>query len=240
MLYRLRFRTDHLTLPMAYQNKVQGLLYNLMRSVPDYSAFLHDSGYDAGRGAHFKLFCFGRLKGSRQRRGKQICFPNGVELSVRTADPTLGELLDEAFRPGLVYELAGQTIVLEEAEQESLHITGSAINIRMDSPLCVYTALPGGKTRSINPLEEDFSRLVNENYHRKWSVIAGAPPEDDITLTARSVGMQDKCVTNIKGIWATAWGGTYRLSGTPKALEFLYHTGLGRRSSMGFGLFDIV
>ena len=52
--------------------------------------------------------------------------------------------------------------------------------------------------------------------------------------------MQDKVVTNVKGIWVTAWGGTYRLQGTPQALEYLYHTGLGSRSSMGFCLFDII
>ena len=170
----------------------------------------------------------------------RLCFPSGAELSVRTADPTLGELLDEAFRPGLVCELAGQTIVLEEAKRESLNLTGSVFNIRTDSPLCVHTALPNGRTRSVNPLEEDFSRLINENYRRKWSIVTGVDPEDDITLTARSVGMQDKCVTNIKGIWVTGWSGSYRLTGTSKALEFLYHTGQGSRNSMGFGLFDIV
>jgi CRISPR-associated endoribonuclease Cas6 len=130
--------------------------------------------------------------------------------------------------------------VLEQVEREKLHLTASALTVRMDSPIAVHVTLPDGKTRPVNPLEEDFSRLVNENYHRKWSVIAGAPPEDDITLTARSVGMQDKVVTSVKGIWVTAWGGTYRLTGTPQALEFLYHTGLGSRNSMGFGLFNIL
>lgn len=240
MLYRLRFQTDSLTLPMGYQTKVQGMLYNLMRSAAGYSAFLHDSGYDAGRGARFKLFCFGRLNGPSQRRGRQICFPSGVELSVRTADPTLGGILEEVLQPGLVCELGGQSIVLEQVEQENLHLTASALTIRMDSPIAVHVSQPDGKTRSVNPLEEDFSRLVNENYRRKWSIISGAPPEDEVKLTARSVGMQDKVVTSVKGIWVTAWGGTYRLTGTPQALEFLYHTGLGSRNSMGFGLFDIV
>lgn len=240
MLYQLHFRTDSLTLPMGYQTKVQGMLYNLMRPASAYSAFLHDTGYAAGRGAHFKLFCFGRLNGPSQRRGKQICFPSGVALSVRTADPTLGGILEEHLRPGLVCELGGQSIVLEQVEHETLHLTASTLTIRMDSPIDVHLPLPDGKTRPVNPLEEDFSRLVNENYRRKWSVVAGAPPEDEVKLTARSVGMQDKVVTSVKGIWVTAWGGTYRLTGTPQALEFLYHTGLGSRSSMGFGLFNIL
>ena len=240
MLFQLRFRTDSLTLPMAYQTRVQGMLYHLMRSVPDYSAFLHERGYGAGGGSHFKLFCFGRLNGPHQRQNGRLIYPHWAELAVRTADPTLGALLEETLQPGLRCVLGSQTLVLEEVEQETLHLTAPELTIRMDSPISVHLPLTDGKTCPVNPLEEDFSRLVEENYRRKWSAIAGAPPAEPLTITARSVGMQDKCVTRIKGIWVTAWGGTYRLRGTPQALEFLYHTGLGSRNSMGFGLFNIL
>lgn len=88
MLFQLHFRTDSLTLPMAYQTRVQGMLYHLMRSVPDYSAFLHERGYGAGGGSHFKLFCFGRLNGPHQRQNGRLIYPHRAELAVRTADPT--------------------------------------------------------------------------------------------------------------------------------------------------------
>ena len=61
-----------------------------------------------------------------------------------------------------------------------------------------------------------------------------------LTLITLSVGQRDKCVTQIKGTWVNAWYGTYLLKGSPQAIQFLYHTGLGAKNSMGFGLFDIV
>ena len=74
MLFILHFRTNQLTLPLNYHAKVQGLLYKLIQGFPDYSDFLHDTGYSDG-GKQFKLFCFSDLTGPHHLRGKTIIFP---------------------------------------------------------------------------------------------------------------------------------------------------------------------
>jgi CRISPR-associated endoribonuclease Cas6 len=242
MLYNLTFRTNHLTLPLAHQTKVQGMIYRFMETVPEYSAFLHDCGYTLSTGFHFKLFTFGNLTGTHTIQNGMIQFPEQVSFVLRTADPLFAQLLNQILRPGLRCTLGNQPIILSEVHQEVLELspTCRSLKIRTLSPINVYHSLPNGKTRYYNPLEPEFSQLVNENYHHKWEGAVERPAEDDVELLALSVGLRDKCVTKIKKTWVTAWGGTYLLKGEPKALEFLYHTGLGAKNSMGFGAFEIL
>ena len=239
MLFTLRFRTDHLTLPLGYHAKVQGLIYHLLGSCPDYSAFLHDAGYGT-RAKQFKLFCFSDLTGAHQVRQGKICFPQHVSFQLRTADPTMGALLEEVLLPEQPYQLGQQVIWLEEVETAQLHLDAHTVRLRMASPITVYSSLPDGKTRYYTPLDPEFSAGINANYHHKWRSATGTNAPGDVELTAEAVGQRDKCVTQFKGTWITAWYGRYQLKGDPQALQFLYHTGLGAKNSMGFGLFDLM
>lgn len=239
MLFTLHFRTNQLTLPLGYHVKIQGLIYNLTRSLPDYSTFLHDAGYGE-TSRRFKLFCFSDLTGPHQLRGRQIVFPHHVSLQLRTADPQMGALLEQVLVPEQPYELGHQTIWLEGVEVTQLQLNTNRVKLRMASPITVYSPLPDGKTLYYNPLDREFSTGVNDNYHRKWYSATGTEAPGDVELIALSIGQRDKCVTQLKGTWVNAWYGTYLLKGDPQAIRFLYHTGLGSKNSMGFGLFDIV
>lgn len=239
MLFILHFRTNQLTLPLNYHGKVQGLLYKLIQGFPDYSDFLHDTGYSDG-GKQFKLFCFSDLTGPHHLRGKTIIFPQRFSFQLRTADPILGDLLYQALMQEQSYQLGNQQIWLERVETTRLQLEAQQVKLRMASPITVYASLPDGKTRYYNPLDPEFSRGVNDNYRAKWRSATGTEAPGDVSLITLSVGQRDKCVTQIKGTWVNAWYGTYLLKGSPQAIQFLYHTGLGAKNSMGFGLFDIV
>lgn len=115
MLFILHFRTNQLTLPLNYHAKVQGLLYKLIQGFPDYSDFLHDTGYSDGR-KQFKLFCFSDLTGPHHLRSKTIIFPQRFSFQLRTADPILGELLYQALMQEQSYQLGNQQIWLERVE----------------------------------------------------------------------------------------------------------------------------
>ena len=116
MLFILHFRTNQLTLPLNYHAKVQGLLYKLIQGFPDYSDFLHDTGYSDG-GKQFKLFCFSDLTGPHHLRGKTIIFPQRFSFQLRTADPILGDLLYQALMQEQSYQLGNQQIWLERVEK---------------------------------------------------------------------------------------------------------------------------
>lgn len=242
MLYNLTFQTNNLTLPLAHQTKVQGMIYALMSASPEYSHFLHDSGYSASGGSNFKLFTYGNLSGAHTIQQGMIVFHKQVSFALRTADPFLGSLLHEVLRPGLVCTLGGQQMVLSDVQLETLHLEQDCrqLKIRMLSPITVFCKTEAGKTRYFNPLEDEFSARINDNYQNKWLSATGEPAKDSVELIALSVGRPDKTVTKIKGTIVNAWGGTYLLKGSPTALEFLYHTGLGAKNSMGFGVFEII
>lgn len=241
MLYQLEFQVDHLTLPLAYQGKLQGLIYHWLSGVPDVSGFIHDEGFSSLSGRTYKLFCFSMLQGRSRVQNGKITFPQKVSFFLRTADPLFASVLESELKAGQVYELGGQELVLTRIEKEEISISSDQITIRMLSPMTVYSTIPPGKrVLYYNPLDDRFSQQVNENYRRKWESACGEEATDNVNVRAVSVGAKDKCVTRIKGRYITAWGGTYLLKGSPRALEFLYHTGLGAKNSLGFGMFEII
>lgn len=162
--------------------------------------------------------------------------------ALRTADPAFSQLLDAILQPGLVCFLGAQRIILARVQKETLRLDDDCRQLKIHpiSPITVYRTLPNRHTYYYNPLDNEFSQLVNENYHRKWKSAVGELPKDSVELIALSVGRRDKVVTRVKGTIINAWGGTYLLKGNSRALEFLYHTGLGAKNSMGFGAFEIL
>jgi len=53
-------------------------------------------------------------------------------------------------------------------------------------------------------------------------------------------GHHKRVVTKYKDTWINGWKGMYRISGSSRALEFIYNTGLGSKNSQGFGLLEVI
>lgn len=242
MLYHLTFRTNRLVVPVAYQSCLQGLIYQLLRIQPQYSDFVHDIGYGEPTGKHFKMFCFSRLQGRSIYRNKTLMFLSSVSFFLRTADPTQAAILQQALQLNQTYTLNHQPIILEKLEISELALDSDCtqLKIKMLSPITVYTTSPDGHTKYYTPLDDEFAKLVNQNYRNKWRSVFGVFPDGDIILSALSVASRDKIVTDFRKFRINAWNGIYLLKGQPEALKFLYHTGLGAKNSLGFGMFEIV
>lgn len=243
MQFYLRFTVDHLTLPLAYGYPLQSMLYRLMYPDPAYSAQLHDRGHSDGNRT-FKLFCFGPLAGPHRvdLGKKQIVFFSEVLLELRTPDPRLAVLWQEALEPGLELRLCGQPLLLAQVEVDRQGISARRCRIRALSPILAcrsYEQEGRRKTRFYNPLEPEFAQLVDQNFRGKYRALTGREP-GKIRLTALSVGQRDKTVTRHKGTLLTGWGGSYLLQGAPEELSFLYDAGLGAKNAGGFGLFALL
>ena len=81
-----------------------------------------------------------------------------------------------------------------------------------------------------------------KSWHRtkkKYEAYYGITSED-ITIKLVSVNEKDKYVTKYKNTYITAWHGIYILQGKKEYLEFLYYTGLGEKTSQGFGMFEVI
>ena len=237
MQIRLEFSGSDISLPLAYQHQLQGLVYHALQNREDYRTFLHDSGFADGN-RRFKLFTFGRLNGSYRIQGKQIIFPQGFQWELRSADPEFISVISAAFLPGSRHTLCGNELTVVNSALSDIHIPIERIQIRLLSPVTAYQTSTDGHTRYYSPEEEMFYRLIEDNARRKWNAAIGTPSPGPISLTAS--GAYRKVVTVYKGIYITAWLGRFTLSGQPALLELLYNTGLGAKNAQGFGMFEVL
>lgn len=239
MEFVMTFRSDRLSVPMAYQYQVQSMIYSLLRRDAAYGSTLHGKGAYAEQGN--VPFCLGPLSGRAKanRKEKQLTFASQVRLALRTPDAALCELLSSLLRPGLELELFGQALTLEAAESTQLVLPGGHCRIRMISPLLAFQRTEGNKTVYYNPLSGEFAPLIASNFQRKYQAQKGVLP-GVLSIAALRVGTRDKVVTRYKGTWMTGWKGTYLLQGNSEVLTFLYDAGLGQRNAAGFGMFEVL
>lgn len=231
--------SEPLVLPLSYHHIVQSVIFHALRKMPDYSEFLHDSGY-TDNNRKFKLFTFGLLRGKYQIQGKNIVFFDEVTFEIRSIEPYMLKILKEVFeKEGITYlkqHYADVTAQLKNDEIDSEEIV-----VRMCSPICVYsTDKENGKTKYYHPTDKEFGRLINDNFKRKYESYTGITAASGIIIEIKNLQSKDKYVTCYKGFYINAWLGTYVLKGKRKYLDFLYQTGLGSKNSQGFGMFEIL
>lgn len=229
-----------LDLPLAHHHQIQGMLYALLAADPVYGEFLHDEGYGGNGGP--KLFTFGPLAGDYTVAAKRIRFAGSVCLEVRSYSARFIQALLTSIRPGTALTLGSNRPLVERVVLADERVYDSCIKIAMVSPITVYeTVVENGFTRYFNPSEDAFFHAVQENFTHKYHAAFGTLPDTPITLTPLRVdSVRDKYVTRYKDTVIEAWRGQYRLSGTAKALDFLYHVGLGAKNAQGFGMFKVL
>lgn len=74
MRLKIEFTCKNLTLPIAYQSAVQGMIYSIFDK-EKYGKFLHDEGYHIDNKI-FKMFVFSNLFGKYTMDNKTIVYSN--------------------------------------------------------------------------------------------------------------------------------------------------------------------
>lgn len=228
-----------LSLPLAYNSILQGIVYHNLKHISDYSSYLHDKGVSYGE-RNYKLFTFSLLRGKYYIKNKTITFFENVEFEISSPDIFLMQTLAKQIHKNGIYY--GKKYYKEvEVYVSDDTVEETHIQIQMLSPICVYSSdIETGKTYYYAPQDEDFYRMINENFFRKYFACYSVMPESQIEIKVSNVTEKDKYVTRYKGTYITGWLGTYELFGERKYLDFLYQTGLGSKNSQGFGMFEIV
>jgi CRISPR-associated endoribonuclease Cas6 len=244
MQFRLTWRLEQpLTLPLSYNHIIQGFLYHILSSAPEYSEFLHDAGYQNDQ-FQFKLFVFSQLQGKYTIKKPNIIFYDQISFEVRSPIDEMCTFFFLAVMHREEFSLCGQRIFLTSCNAANTKIKQEHLTIQMLSPICLYTTyyddFNSRKTRYLSPLDEDFQELLNINLNHKLESIYHVAEPVEIRLEPLSFSARDKCVTHFKQTLITAYNGTYALSGEPIILDFLYNTGLGAKNSQGFGMFRVV
>lgn len=227
-----------LRLPLSYHHIVQSAIYHCIGQEKNYSSFLHDHGYVSEK-RNYKMFTFGLLRGKYTIEKKQIVFRETVILEVRSVEARLIEQMASFVRRnGITY--LGETYHNLTVHVSDDTVEGTELVARMSSPICVYsTDREQKKTYYYSPDDIEFSDMINESFIRKYHAYCGVEPDSGIHIESLRVTQRDESVTRYKGFYITAWSGTYRLEGKRKYLDFLYQTGLGSKTSQGFGMFDV-
>ena len=236
----IQHKIEHeLRLPLAYHHIIQGIIYHNLKDVYEYSSYLHDKGVSYGE-RNYKLFTFSLLQGKYSIQNKTIVFLENVAFEISSPDIFLIQTLAKRIHEhGICYGKNHYKDVDVYVSDDT--VEQKEIQIQMLSPICVYSSdVLTGKTHYYAPQEEEFQKLINENFFRKYFACYSVVPESEIELRIKKVTNKDKYVTRYKGTYITAYSGTYELFGERKYLDFLYQTGLGSKNSQGFGMFEII
>lgn len=236
----IRIQTGEIVgLPINYNHIIQAIIYNAIDQISDKSEFYHDIGYRR-YGRNYKLFQFSELKGDYYIQDKKIYFKSYISFSVRSVEPFFIRLLAESFwKNGIT--LGDKTYRTIHLKLSNDTVDDKTILIKMITPITVYsTDLETKKTIYYSPKDEQFFEMIKNNFYRKYQAYYGIQPDTAIEIRCGDENLPKKVVTKYKGIYITAWYGTYEISGERKYLDFLYQTGLGSKNSQGFGMFDLI
>lgn len=224
------------SIPLNYNYQVQSAIYRLLESHPDYSAFLHDTGYGLGA-ARFRLFTFGKIKGDCSISNGRMNITGKIYLELRSISDEFCKILKAALVRSEKLRLSDAYLDIRMIESENREITEERLYIITSSPIVARFCDDSGKTFYYSPADAEFEKLLLENLRQKYSVFCEAPLDDRFSIKADTMR---KVVTRYKDIWITAYHGKFHLEGSRTLLNLAYQTGLGSRSSQGFGMFDII
>lgn len=227
-----------LVLPLAYQSILQSIIYRNIRDSEEFGE-LHDEGYQYEK-RQFRLFTFSNIFGQAVVYEKNIIFYNKAKWFLSgNNDNFVLNVKRHMEENGIDY--LKQHINDIVCKEQNNQIETDDLIINMISPMVAYqTDEVTRKKIYYSPSDEEFYRLIHDNFVRKYFAYYNKFPESTIDLEPINVNSKDKRVTKFKGIYMTGYKGVYRLFGKKENLNFLYNAGLGSNNSQGFGMFEIM
>ncbi|MGM8838696.1 MULTISPECIES: CRISPR-associated endoribonuclease Cas6 [Thermus] len=216
-------------LPVTYREGLQAAIYGALP--PPLGPKLHDEGL-LGRERPLKLFVYSRILGLDyvpEEKG----FRASGELTLYFAS-ALEEVV-QAFGEGIWakggLEVHGLFLRLIGLEVEPI-APQSPVTVEALAPITVYRT-EGKRTLFFNPLNREFSLLLEANLNRK----AEALGLEKGSLRVQPLGFHPrrKRLERYKGTWVEGWMGCYRLEGDAHLLRLALVSGLGSKNSQGFG-----
>lgn len=229
----LRFKVtlsleEPLTLPLNHREMIQQAIY---RAMPAAEAERSHGQVPGQR--HYQKFTFSRLLGlsdiDKERR--LICFQE-LYFFVSCLDDLLAYAIIAELRKGIhLYEhdFLTQIEVLPSAPPSS--------RIRLLSPVTARrTDRVTKKTTYLKPNFPDFTQAIYNNLCHKYRYFYHEDYDGPFALLAEPTSIKS---TNAKfsNLYIEAYRGDFRLIASERAMDLLYHVGLGEKNAQGFGMF---
>ena len=227
-----------ITLPIATNESVQGLIYKAISEDPLYSHEVHDVGLST-EGRKYKLFTFGDPVGRYSIRDRVIEYTDGLLLTVRSVDPYFIQLLFHYFKSRKEVRLGNNTVRVGDVDLGDERIFDDCITVRTKSPITAYITEKDGHTTYFTPEDKAFYESIVSNARRKWISAYGNDEGFRLKIYPANGTRFIKRATVFKSTYITAWHGSFVLEGEPRVLDFLYRAGIGSKNSQGFGMLEL-
>lgn len=224
-----------------FPRRFQAAIYASLH--PELAQLVHDQGFSVGSRA-FKMIVFSDVmfqkKPMRDDRGLRFVGP----ASIIVASP-MRELLS-SFATFLLrtgeFRVGNESFNLIGLTADDTTVDTDEIEVRSLSPIVAYSTLlrPDGRkyTCYFQPGESDFERLIAENLARKYAVVYGNMPENDVKVEVRRCGRM--VIRNFKGTIVKGWHCLLRLRGPGELLTLALDAGLGAKNAQGWGCVEAV
>ena len=222
-----------LSLPFAHFKILQGLAYRLMSFDEKLAEEVHDRRFPDRKA--FKFFCFTDLNGRYAVRDDRLIYKDRFSWEFRSADDRIIDAAVQAVGKNPFVTIDGQRCEVLFYEVREKHFCADAAYLQMNTPIVVYHTEQSGFVRYYHPFEQEFFERVSKNLQNKFEMFCEKPLPGDVIIECDAPQDKDKCVTRYEKSIITAWYGKYRVTAAPEVLDFIWHTGLGSKNSMGFG-----
>lgn len=240
---------NSIVLPINQNYYLASTVYKTLAAQPDYADFLHDHGYFHESSGHsFKLFVFSPLCcRNRKIAGDNISLgPGKIMWSISSPMPEFLTAIAEGLLSEGMIDICSNKLVIDNimAEPEPLFVP--EMRFSCQSPLVVSRpGSQGGHAEYLLHDDREFSDRVRTNLIRKYELIYGSPPQDNVfemffdkDYIARKDGKVTKLIdikgTKIRGVFAP-----FSARGSVDLLKVGYEAGVGSYGSMGFGCVDV-
>lgn len=222
-----------LKIPFAHFEVLQGIVYKLLSHNPQLGTEIHDKRFIETK--PFKYFCFTDLTGRYHIENKMIVYDSFFQWEIRSADDRIIDAIALSVKNNPLIEINSQKCDVIFYEVCEKHFLQSVIDIKMNTPIVVHKTNKTGFVFYRNPFEQEFYDGIIKNFKNKFEAFYEKACTPEVKVICKMPLDSSKCVTRYKGTIITAWYGEYQISTEPDVLDFIYHTGIGSKNSMGFG-----
>ena len=222
-----------LHIPFAHFKILQGLAYSLMSSDKALAAEVHDRIFPDKKA--FKFFCFSDFIGRYTVRNGGLVYRDSFQWVLRSADDEIIDAAEQAVRKSPMVTINRNPCEVLSCEIREKHFCADAVDFQMNTPIVVYHTERSGFRHYYNPFEQEFFERISKNIQNKFEMFCDRPLPGSVMIECNAPLDRDKCVTRYEKSIITAWYGNYRVTALPEVLDFIWHTGLGSKNSMGFG-----
>jgi len=223
------------TLPFAYREALQGLIYRLLPE--NLSRWLHEEGLPTPQG-RWKPFVFSRLVGKMQPDTTTKTFRVTGPVRFKLASP-MTEVVQE-FGKALMLRHRVRLDKLEFYHDELLMTEV----IPPDPPVTLVARSPvtafrkeSGRRRYFRPEEPEFAELLVRNIRTKAEAL-GKNPKGEIQVEPIEITPRHKKIERFRQMIIEGWMGHYRFSAPPELTWVALTSGLGALGSQGFGFVE--